>query len=56
MKFTKSVKNISMFIWPQTDDICEVDTEHIVVFLPEPIKSRRSDMIFPVSFSGLHAF
>jgi adenosylmethionine-8-amino-7-oxononanoate aminotransferase len=33
-----------------TDDICKTETEDIAAFLPEPIKSKRGGMIFPVSF------
>jgi hypothetical protein len=27
VKFTRRIKNDSMFVWPQTDDICEIETE-----------------------------
>jgi hypothetical protein len=54
MNFTRRVENSSMFIWLQTDDICKIETKDIVAYLPEPIKSRRGDMIFPtLSFSIL---
>jgi hypothetical protein len=46
--FTRGLKDSLMSMWPQTDDICETETGDITAFLPEPIKSRRGDMIFPV--------
>jgi hypothetical protein len=48
VKFTRRVKNSFIFIGPQTEAICKIKTENIVAFLPEPIKTRRGGMIFPV--------
>jgi hypothetical protein len=49
VKYTRGVKNISVF-WSQRNGTCKMRTEDIATFLPEPIKSRRRGMIFPVSF------
>jgi hypothetical protein len=54
VKFARRVKSTSTFIWPQTDEISEIETEDVLAFLPEPVEGRRDDVIFPVSFSGLH--
>jgi hypothetical protein len=53
VKYTRRVKNISMFIWPQRDGTCEMRAEDIAIFLPETIKSRKGGTIFPFH-SGLH--
>jgi hypothetical protein len=45
VKFTRRVKNNSMFIWPETDDIYKAETDDIVTFLPEPVKSRRDGIL-----------
>jgi hypothetical protein len=54
MKFKRRVKNCSVFVWRQTDDFCKTQTEDVVAFLVEPIKSRRGHTTFPVSCSGHH--
>jgi hypothetical protein len=53
VKFARRVKSTSTLIWPQTDDISEIETEDVSAFLPEPVEGRRGGMTFPVSFSGL---
>jgi hypothetical protein len=50
------VNSTSIFIWPQIDDISEIETKDVTAFLPEPVEGRRGGMTFPVSFSGLHVF
>jgi hypothetical protein len=52
--FARRVKSTSAFIWPQTDDISEIETEDVSTFVPDPVKGRRGGMTFLVSFSGLH--
>lgn len=37
VKFTGRVECSSMFVLSQTDDICEIDSEGIAAFFPEPI-------------------
>jgi hypothetical protein len=54
VKFARRVKSASSFIWPQTDDIPEIEIEDISAFLPEPVEGRRDGMTFSVSFSGRH--
>jgi hypothetical protein len=54
MKSTRLAKKSSILIWPQTENICEIENEGIVAFLPGPDKSRRGSMIFPFSSSKLH--
>jgi hypothetical protein len=41
------------YVWQQTYDISETETEDIVALLPQPIKSRKDGMMFPVIFKGL---
>jgi hypothetical protein len=54
VKFARRVKSTSILVWPQTDDISEIQIEDISAFLPEPVEGRRGGMTFPVPFSGLH--
>jgi hypothetical protein len=54
VKFARKVKSTSTFIWPQTDDISDIESEDVSAFLPEPVEGRGSGMTFPVSSSGLH--
>lgn len=56
VKFARRVKNSSTFVWPHEEDQCEISTEDIVTFLPEPVKGRRGGMSFHVSFSGLNVY
>jgi hypothetical protein len=51
VKYTRRIKNISMFIWSQRDDTCEMRSEDIATFLSEPIKSRRGGKKLPALFS-----
>jgi hypothetical protein len=54
VQFTGRVKNSSMFIRPQADDIWKMETEDTNIF-PRTIseKKRQHDIAF--SFAGLHA-
>jgi hypothetical protein len=52
VKFARKVMSTSTFIWPQTDNISEIDIEDTPAHLPEPVEGRRSGMTSPVSFSG----
>jgi hexokinase len=42
VNFIRRVKNSYIFILTQTNDIHKTETEDIVAFLPEQIKSRKS--------------
>jgi hypothetical protein len=55
VKFAGRMKSISTFIWPQTDDISQRETENVSAFLPDPVEGRRGGMTFPVRISG-HVF
>lgn len=53
VKFARRIKKCSVFVWPQENDEGEVQRGEIVVFLPSPVVSRRGQLSFPVSLTGL---
>lgn len=56
VKFLRRVKQTSFFVWPQQEDISEVDKEDVVVILPNPSTQKRGGLCFPVSFDGFNVY
>lgn len=54
VKFLRRVRNSSFFVWPQEEDISEIQKEEIVVVLPNPIEQKRGGFCFQVSFDGFN--
>lgn len=57
-KFVRKAKFLRdgqfIFTYPNVDDICDVSLPDILCVLPKPIKGRRGEIIFKISFEGFN--
>lgn len=58
VKFVRIVKNIKsckeVFIYPNVEDVCEVNCDDIEIYLPQPNICRRGQLMFPVKIDSFY--